>query len=186
MINAKIIFWLWAGWVASYLQRSLSAQVNGGSRCHLWPLKTVIFCSQGLRGGYPGNGKFINIWSPLLYLTHWGRVMHICTGKLTIIGSNNGLLPEQWQAIIWTNGRILLIGPLGTNFSEILIEIHIFSFKKMHLKMSSGKWWPLAKLCIWASTQWVIMGSDSGLVPIKWQAIIWTNEGLLIVKSESK
>ena len=30
----KINFWLWAGWVASYLQRSLSAQVNGGSRCH--------------------------------------------------------------------------------------------------------------------------------------------------------
>ena len=32
------------------------------------------------------------------------------------------------QAIIWTNAGILLIGPLGTNFSEILIEIHIFSF----------------------------------------------------------
>ena len=34
---------------------------------------------------------------------------------------------------------ILLIGTLGTNFSAILIEIHIFSFKKMHLKMSSAK-----------------------------------------------
>ena len=31
--------------------------------------------------------------------------------------------------------NILLIGPLGTNFSEILIEIYIFSSKKMHLKM---------------------------------------------------
>ena len=30
MINEKINFWLWAGWVVSYLQRSLSAQVNGG------------------------------------------------------------------------------------------------------------------------------------------------------------
>ena len=39
------IFLLWAGWVASYLQRSLSAQVNGGSRCHPWP--TAIFCGQG-------------------------------------------------------------------------------------------------------------------------------------------
>ena len=28
--------------------------------------------------------------------------------------------------IIWTNAGILLIGPLGTNFSEILIEIYIF------------------------------------------------------------
>ena len=34
------------------------------------------------------------------------------------------------QAIIWTNGRMLLIGPLGTNFSEILIEIDTFSFEK--------------------------------------------------------
>ena len=67
---------------------------------------------------------------------------HICASKLTIIGSDNGLLPDRRQAIVWTNVRILLIGPLGTNSSEILIEIHAFSFKKMHLKMSSGKWWP--------------------------------------------
>ena len=50
--------------------------------------------------------------------------------------------PGRRQAIIWTNARILLIGPLGTNFSQILIEIYTFSFKKMHLKMSSGKWRP--------------------------------------------
>ena len=56
-------------------------------------------------------------------LTHWGRVMHICVNKLTIIGSDNGLLPGRRQAIIWTNNGILLTGPLGTNFSEILIEI---------------------------------------------------------------
>ena len=34
------------------------------------------------------------------------------------------------HAIIWTNARILLIGPLGTNLSEILIELHAFLFKK--------------------------------------------------------
>ena len=34
------------------------------------------------------------------------------------------------------------IEPLGLNFGEILIESDIFSFKKMHLKMSSAKWWP--------------------------------------------
>ena len=75
-------------------------------------------------------------------LTHWGWVMHICIVKLTIIGSNNGLAPEWRQAIIWTNARILLIGPLGTNFSEILIGIQTFTFNKMHLKMSSAKWHP--------------------------------------------
>ena len=75
-------------------------------------------------------------------LTHCGRVMHICVSKLTIIGSDNGLSPGRRQAIIWTNAGILLIGPLGTNFSEILIEILTFSCKKMHLKPSSVKWQP--------------------------------------------
>ena len=74
-----------------------------------------------------------------LCITHWGRVTHICIGNLTIIVSDNGLSPGRRQAIIWTNTGILLIGPLGTNFNEILIEIQIFSFKKTHLKMSSGK-----------------------------------------------
>ena len=65
--------------------------------------------------------------------------MHICVDKLTIIGSDNGLSLGRRQAIIWTNAGILLIRTLGTNFSEILSEIHAFSFKKMHLKMSSVK-----------------------------------------------
>ena len=72
-------------------------------------------------------------------LTHWGRVTHICVSKLTIIGSDNGLLPGRRQAIIRTNAGILFIEPLGTNFSEILIEIRTFSFKKMCLKVSSAK-----------------------------------------------
>ena len=75
-------------------------------------------------------------------LTHWGRVTHTCVGKLTIIGSDNGLSPGRRQAIIWTNAGILLIWPLGTNLSEILIEIDTFSFKKTNLKMSSRKWRP--------------------------------------------
>ena len=80
----------------------------------------------------------------LIFLTHWGRVTHMCVGNLTIIGSDNGLSPGWRQAIIWTNAGILLIKPLKRNFSEILIEIHIhtFSFKKMHLKTSSAKWRP--------------------------------------------
>ena len=70
-------------------------------------------------------------------LTHWGRVTHICVNALTIIGSDNGLSPGRRQAIIWTNAGILL-----TNFSEILVKTQIFSFRKMHMKMSSGKWRP--------------------------------------------
>ena len=72
-------------------------------------------------------------------LTHWGRVTHICISELTTIGSDNGLSPGRRQAIIWNNAGILSIGLLGANFSEILIEILIFSFKKMHLKVSSAK-----------------------------------------------
>ena len=49
----KINFWLWAGWVASYLQRSLSAQVNGGSRCHP------------------------DLWKQLLVSTYWTDIMYM-------------------------------------------------------------------------------------------------------------
>ena len=76
--------------------------------------------------------------------------------KLNIIGSDNGLSPGRCQAIIWTNAGVLLIGPLGTNFSEISIEIHIFSFRKMPLKMSLGNWQPsclsLNVLSFWTIT----------------------------------
>ena len=70
-------------------------------------------------------------------LTHWGRMTHICFSELIIVGSSNGLPPGQRQ----TNAGILLIGPLWTHFSEILIEI--YSFTKMQFEMSSGNWQPL-------------------------------------------
>ena len=82
--------------------------------------------------------KWMNFF---IILTHWGRVTHIRVGKLTISGSCNGLSPGRCQAIIWTNAGILLIGLLGTNFSENPIWTQTFSFKKMHLKMSA-KWRP--------------------------------------------
>ena len=62
-------------------------------------------------------------------LTHWGRVTHICVGNLTIVDPDNDLAPSRRQAIIWTNAGILLIGPWGTIFSEILIGIHFHSRK---------------------------------------------------------
>ena len=67
--------------------------------------------------------------------THWGWVAHVFVGKITIIGSDNGLSPGRRQAIIWTNAGILLIWTLRNkpqwNFNQT------FSIKKMHLKMSS-------------------------------------------------
>ena len=75
-------------------------------------------------------------------LTHWGRVTHIhmyASVNKSIIGPHNGLSPDRHRAIIWNNAAILLIAPLWTNFIEFLIKIHTFSFKKMHINMSSGK-----------------------------------------------
>ena len=45
------------------------------------------------------------------------------------------------------------------NFSEILIEIQIFSFKKMHLKVSSAKSLPF---CLGLNVLIVIAISDAG------------------------
>ena len=80
----------------------------------------------------------------LVPLTHWDRVTYICVSNLTIIGSDNGLSSGRRQDIIWTNARILLTGPLGTNFSEVLVEIGSFSFKEMHFKNVVRK---LAAIC---------------------------------------
>ena len=98
------------------------------------------------------------------FLTHWDRVTHICVVKLAIIGSDNGLSPGRRQAIIWTNAGILLIGPLGTNFSEFLIVIHTFSFSRIHLKMSSAKWCQFCldlNVLIWASRKLSLRSSPS-------------------------
>ena len=125
---------------------------------------------------------------PMWSLTHWGRVTHICVSKLTVIASDNGLSPSQRQAIIWTSAGILLIGPLGTNFSEILIEIITFSFKKMHLKVSA-KW---RSCCLglnvltycgpvrpYSSTE---LGQYWFRCHLSSWAIAWTNDDLLSIK----
>ena len=105
--------------------------------------------------------KIICTFSRTNELTHWGRVTHICFGNLIIIGSDNGLSPGRRQAIIWTNAGILLIGPSGINFSEILIWIQTFSFKKMHLKMSSAKWRPFSLGINELRNSWVAMSGWS-------------------------
>ena len=111
----------------------------------LWGYGSVFNCNSVILGKGITHVHVVKIltrtWSDCK-LTHWGRVTHICVSKLTIIGPDNGLSPGRRKAIIWTNTGILLIGPLGTNFSEHLSGIQIFSFMKMPLKMSSGKWRP--------------------------------------------
>ena len=107
----------------------------------------------------------------IVSLTHWGQVMHICVSKLTIIGSDNGLSPGRHQAIIWTNGGILLIGPLGTNFGEMLIKIYTFSFKKMYLKMLFEKCQPFCVGLNVLSSGLLGPGHDLNQW---WHLVIWT------------
>ena len=109
-----------------------------------------------------GNRKIYYI-----LLTHWGRVTHKCVSKLSMLGSDNGLSPDRRQAIIWTNDGLLLIWLLGKNFSEILIEILTFSFKKMCLKMSSGKWRPF---CLGLN---VLTCPQTEIVRVCWIVSLW-------------
>ena len=76
-------------------------------------VKTNTSAGSLLRYGH-GIGRTRPFWS---FLTHWDRVTHICVGKLSTIGSDNGLSPGWHQAVIWTSARLLLIWPLETNFN---------------------------------------------------------------------
>ena len=135
-----------------------------------------IWCAVVLPGKYiRGSIKYLDA------CLHWCRVVHYSilllmswyqsgilklieaewriyasVNFITIINSDNGLSPCGCHAMIWTNAVILLIGPLGTNFNGILFEIHIISFMKIHLKMSSGKCRPfclgLSVLISWIYT----------------------------------
>ena len=94
-------------------------------------------------------------------LIYCGQVGHICISNLTIIGSDNGLLLGLCQAIIWINGGILF---------EIPIEVHTFSFKKMHLNRSSAKCQPF---CLGLN---VLMFHGKYLISkfnITWVALWW-------------
>ena len=88
---------------------------------------------------------------------------------LTIIVSDNGLSPYRRQAIIWTNAGILLIGPLGTNVGEILIEILTLSFKKMRLKVSSSKRRPF---CLGLNVLMGAINSVCCIIQFMWRQIL--------------
>ena len=117
-----------------------------------WALVQIMaWCQTGhyLNQRRHSSVKTINIhgpwWVPsvstrMVMLTHLPLVP--VSVKWVSIGSDNGLSPGRRQTIIWTNAGILLTGPLEINFNEILIKSNTFSFKKMHLKMSSVKWRP--------------------------------------------
>ena len=126
------------------------------------------------------------------FFTHRGRVTHICVDNLTTIASDNGLPPSQHQAIIWTNVHWTLRNKLQSKS----IEMYTFSFRKMHLKMSPGKWrsiwfglnvltqhpcWVPDPPMKWVGTQFTNLRLQD--LPAKYLQITW---GWLILAAEIK
>ena len=122
-----------------------------------------------------------------MWLTHWGQVTHLCVSKLTSIASDNGLPPGRRQAIIWNNAGILLIGPLGTNFSEICIEIQTFSLRKIRLKMSSAKCRPFCLGLNVLREDYLKPFSDVMVIPIlvRWRLYYWIEPSSVYLSEHS-
>ena len=116
--------------------------------------------------------------------THGGLVMPYGIIELAnIIRWGNSFSPFQDQAITWTDADLSLIGPFGTNFTEIVIKIHwLKSLKEIHSEKLSVKHRPLQS-SLSVLTQWgrvthiwvsklTTTGSDNGLLPGLRQTII--------------
>ena len=121
-----------------YIQKEKSETLSPGHIFHAW-LRQV---SANYIIRYVCNYTFSHYLKTLRRQTLWCRVTHIGVSKLTtllqimacrLFGGNP--LSEPML------NETLLIGPLGQILSRILIEIYIFSFKKMHLKISAN-WRP--------------------------------------------
>ena len=101
-----------------------------------WPVIYQVLWKIHFNGNQDFDGPSLTKITGFYYprLPKLGRATHMCVSKLTITGSNNRLSPGRYQAIIWTNARILLIGPLGTNFGEIQSKFIHFHSRKCILK----------------------------------------------------
>ena len=75
-----------------------------------------------------------------------GRYFQTAFSNVFINISDNDFLPVWRQSIIRTNANLLSIRLWGTYFNEILFKIQKFSFKKMHMHLSSAK---IAAILCW-------------------------------------
>ena len=120
------------GWAHSYSRPNF----NGGDNYLTYQRISFSYLLGAELWGHPPNMK------PTSYNFAKAKSAAYALANWVINGSGNGLSPVRHQAITWTNADILSIRPLGTNFTEIRITIHNFSFMKMHMKMLFVKWWP--------------------------------------------
>ena len=113
LIYAEWLFLIWVQWIIIMIP---------GAMVYFCTNKTVEKILLAFLVHIHSCEIWIQLHTGMNMLTHWGLVMHICIGNLTIIGSDNGLCPSCCQAIIWSDAGILLIGPWRTNFSENALE----------------------------------------------------------------
>ena len=106
---------------------------------------------------YTNNYIFTLFNKCINYLIQWVWVMYISVSNLTTIGSANGSLPGQHQAVIRTNAEVSFnsIEPSETNFSNILITINAFALIK----------------CIWNYNQ----QNGGHLSQPQWVNYLWKN-----------
>ena len=127
-----------SGWAHNQFPCSLHSSANRA----IW-YQTIIGCVPWILAGHfyhrshVPDGHILGLTTPRIMhmasaLTYWDGVTHIWIFKLNNIGSDNGLSPDQCQAIIWTIAGILSICTLGTSVSEILAKfIHFHSQKSI-------------------------------------------------------
>ena len=133
--------------------------------------KMVLMLSRG--GCVNSSPPKCSIYASLNWVT-------ICLG--------NGLSPVRGQALAWIGTAFWLIWILGTNCSEIRINMQNFSIMKMHLKMSYEKWQLLSPVGGggWVEINFVPIfatASPETHYQVNWcQANIWTNAGILLIR----
>ena len=110
-----------------------SQQAARGARiCEMSPWEMQLLCNAvshwlgtSIKSALSCPGIYFT--NNCLLLTHWGWVMYICIGKITIIGSDNGLSPGWHQAIYlnqcWNTVNSNLRNKLQWNLKQ---NSHIF------------------------------------------------------------
>ena len=112
----------------------------------------------------------------MVWLTHWGRVTHICVGRLTNIGSNDGLSPNRRQAFIWTNTREIVHwtsrNKLKWNFNhDSCILFHENPFRYVVWKMAAIVSRPP---CVYVMDRFVDMISNNTTIGFEWNRDTFT------------
>ena len=95
--------------------------------------------------------SFSYAWINLLIEVEWYIRASV---NYTTTGSDNALSSDQYQAMIWNNEGLLLIGPSAWNFSEIFIIYQQFSSRKWIWKghQQNGGHFVSVSKCWWNST----------------------------------